>query len=132
MRLCFFSDDRLGLVEGSMVRDVTDALKVLPAAHYPYPVHDAFIAGLSFVIDRIRKMPDNGKRLDLRDLTLQCPVRNPGKLVAAPVNYLEDVQPCARSADRGDWSVFKGDQFINRSRRGDRDSSSRAPDRSRG
>jgi 2,4-diketo-3-deoxy-L-fuconate hydrolase len=87
MRLCFFSDDRLGLVEGPMVRDVTDALDVLPTAHYPYPVHDVFIAGLSLVIDRIRQMSDNGKRLNLRDLTLQSPIRNPGKLVAAPVNY---------------------------------------------
>src|ERR1700722_18231872 len=92
MRLCFFSDDRLGLVEGPMVRDVTDALEVLPAAHYPYPVHDVFIAGLSSVIDRIRKMPDNGKRLDLHNLILQSPVRNPGKLVAAPVNYLAHLE----------------------------------------
>ena len=92
MRLCFFSDNRLGLVEGLVVRDVTEALEVLPEAHYPYPVHDVFIAGLSSVIARIGNMSDNGKRLNLRDVTLLSPIRNPGKLVAAPVNYLAHLE----------------------------------------
>lgn len=92
MRFCFFSDARLGLVEGLSVRDVTAALDVLPTARYPYPTHDVFIAGLSSIIDYIRNMPDNGERLKLADLNLRCPVRNPGKLIAAPVNYLAHLQ----------------------------------------
>lgn len=92
MRLCFFSDDKLGLVEGSMVRDVSEALKVLPAARYPYPMHDVFIAGLPSVVDQIEKLPDDGKRLALNDLSLESPVRNPGKLIAAPVNYLAHLE----------------------------------------
>jgi 2-keto-4-pentenoate hydratase/2-oxohepta-3-ene-1,7-dioic acid hydratase in catechol pathway len=87
MRFCFFSDDRLGLVEGQAVRDVTAALNALPAARYPYPTHDVFIAGLSSIIERIRMIPDDGERLSLASVSLQCPVRNPGKLIAAPVNY---------------------------------------------
>jgi len=92
MRLCFFADHKLGLVDGGMVRDVTEALDVLPASRYPYPEHDVFVAGLSSIIDRIRSMADSGARLPLSDLNLQSPVPNPGKLIAAPVNYLAHLQ----------------------------------------
>jgi 2,4-didehydro-3-deoxy-L-rhamnonate hydrolase len=92
MRLCFFSDSRLGLLDGAMVRDVTQALDVLPVARYPYPQHDVFIAGLSSIIDRIRTLPDDGERLAVNELTLRSPVQNPGKLIAAPVNYLAHLE----------------------------------------
>src|SRR5579872_1486199 len=42
MRFCRFGEGRLGLVEGTTVRDVTAALDVLPAARYPLPTHDVF------------------------------------------------------------------------------------------
>ena len=35
MRLCRFAENRLGVVEGASVLDVTPALDVLPAARYP-------------------------------------------------------------------------------------------------
>ena len=37
MRLCRFNDQRLGIVEGATVRDVTAALEVLPKQDYPFP-----------------------------------------------------------------------------------------------
>ena len=40
MRLCRFGDNALGVVEGTMVRDVSAALDVLPASRYPLPSHD--------------------------------------------------------------------------------------------
>jgi 2-keto-4-pentenoate hydratase/2-oxohepta-3-ene-1,7-dioic acid hydratase in catechol pathway len=60
---------------------------MLPAVRYPYPAHDVFISRLSSIIDCIQSLPDDDVRVDLVDLTLQSPVRNPGKLIAAPVNY---------------------------------------------
>ncbi len=92
MQLCFFSHNRLGVVDGTAVRDVTAALEVLPPARYPYPRQDVFIAGLASIMDRIRTMPDDGVRSRLEDLTLQCPIRNPGKFIAAPVNYLAHLE----------------------------------------
>jgi hypothetical protein len=40
MKICRFNDNRLGVVEGDTVRDVTEALGVLPASRYPFPTHD--------------------------------------------------------------------------------------------
>ena len=37
MKICRFDDNRLGLVEGDEVRDVTAALELLPSHRYPLP-----------------------------------------------------------------------------------------------
>ena len=92
MKLCRFGDHRLGVVEGDYVRDVTAALDVLPEYRYPLPCHDVLIANLDKVAARARAivMPAPGRKTDrvpLEGLVLRSPVANPGKLVAAPVNY---------------------------------------------
>ncbi|HEV3397190.1 MAG TPA: FAA hydrolase family protein, partial [Xanthobacteraceae bacterium] len=47
MRLCRFAGDRLGLVRGEEVFDVTAALAALPSHRYPLPRHDPLIAHLA-------------------------------------------------------------------------------------
>jgi 2-keto-4-pentenoate hydratase/2-oxohepta-3-ene-1,7-dioic acid hydratase in catechol pathway len=87
MRFCRFGDGRLGLVEGNSVRDVTAALDVLPRFTYPLPQHDIFIANLEAVAMRARSVAKDAPPLPLESLTLLSPVANPGKIIAAPVNY---------------------------------------------
>jgi 2-keto-4-pentenoate hydratase/2-oxohepta-3-ene-1,7-dioic acid hydratase in catechol pathway len=87
MRLCRFGDGRLGLVEGDSVRDVTAALDVLPAFHYPLPTHDVLIANLDRITARIREIALSAPKHALDGLKLLSPVANPGKIIAAPVNY---------------------------------------------
>jgi len=87
MRLCRFGDSRLGLVDGRKVRDVTGALDVLPAYRYPLPGYDPLIANLDKVMARIGEIAGKAPGLDLDGLKLLSPVANPGKIVAAPVNY---------------------------------------------
>ena len=87
MRFCRFGDRRLGLVEGESVRDVTAALEVLPRYSYPLPGHDVFIANLDAVAARARTLATDAPVLALSELTLLSPVANPGKIIAAPVNY---------------------------------------------
>jgi 2-keto-4-pentenoate hydratase/2-oxohepta-3-ene-1,7-dioic acid hydratase in catechol pathway len=87
MKFCRFDDGRLGLVEGDMVRDVTAALEVLPRYGYPLPQHDIFIANLDAVATRARAIARDAPALPLDHLTLLSPVANPGKIIAAPVNY---------------------------------------------
>lgn len=87
MRLCRFGPDRLGLVEGDRVRDVTAAFDVLPAARYPLPNHDLMVAHLPALRAAVNAAAAGAPSIALGDCALLSPVANPGKIVAAPVNY---------------------------------------------
>ena len=87
MRLCRFDENRLGIIEGETVRDVTAALDVLPPVRYPFPKHDPLIAYLPQVLARAKAMASAAPVLPLEERRLLSPIANPGKLVAAPVNY---------------------------------------------
>jgi 2,4-diketo-3-deoxy-L-fuconate hydrolase len=87
VRLCRFGYGRLGLVEGSLVKDVTLALDVLPSYYYPLPAYDVMIANLDRVTARVEEIAPAAPSVPLDGLTLLSPVANPGKIVAAPVNY---------------------------------------------
>lgn len=86
MKLCRFNDNRLGLVDAGLIRDVTDALGILPAQHYPLPPYDIMVAAL----DQIRTAVEGTASIAtfrIEEVKLLSPIANPGKLVAAPVNY---------------------------------------------
>ncbi len=87
MKLCRFNDNRLGLVEGDHVIDVTSALDALPAHKYPMPRNDQLIENLAMLRPKIEEASKSGPKLPLAGLALLSPVANPGKVVAAPVNY---------------------------------------------
>ena len=87
MRLCRFGNDRLGVVDGASVRDVTAALDVLPAYRYPLARYDVLIANLDAVRERVNAIIMSAPSLPLSELKLLSPIANPGKIVAAPVNY---------------------------------------------
>jgi 2-keto-4-pentenoate hydratase/2-oxohepta-3-ene-1,7-dioic acid hydratase in catechol pathway len=75
------------VVEGDIVKDVTAALDTLPQYSYPLPQHDVFIANLDAVAARARTLTKDAPAVPLDRVTLLSPVANPGKIVAAPVNY---------------------------------------------
>lgn len=111
MKLCFFttsdqntrdSSTRLGLIDGDAVRDVSAALRQLPAAAYPYPRMDAFIAALPTLRPMIEAHAHNAETLALNDVRLLSPVLNPGKVVAAPVNYAKHLEEAI--ADKATFS----------------------------
>ena len=91
MRLCRFNNDRLGLIEGADVMDVTAALDSLPAHRWPYPLGDALIANLQIVRPAILAVSAAGARHKLSDVSLRAPITNPGKIIGAPVNYKKHV-----------------------------------------
>src|SRR5262245_17364442 len=87
MRLCRFDDNRLGAVDGAVIRDVTAALDVLPTHSYPVPTHDVLIESLDRVVERARTLLSSARSLPVDDVTLLSPIANPSKIVAAPVNF---------------------------------------------
>lgn len=87
MKICRFGDNRLGLVTGDEVRDITPALDVLPLLRYPLPHGDALIANLPRLTADIGRIAGSAPALPLKDCKLLSPIANPGKIVAAPVNY---------------------------------------------
>jgi len=99
MRLCRFGDNRLGLVEGSSVRDVTAALQVLPNHRYPHPQFDSLIANLDSVREEVRRIAGNSPALPLAGVRLLSPVANPSKVIGAPVNYQKHLDEVKTDAE---------------------------------
>lgn len=95
MRICRFDGNKLGLIDAGApdkLIDVTPALAVLPKAGYPYPRCDVMIEHLDELRAQIERCAENGAEIALADVKLESPVANPGKLVAAPVNYIKHLE----------------------------------------
>lgn len=118
MRICRFDSNRLGLVEGDEVLDVTAALEVIPPQRYPLPRHDLMIEHLAAVTARAKALAPGAKRAKLASVRLDSPVANPGKIVNAPVNYQAHIEEAKTDAVLaqgtagrkttfiGDWGLF--------------------------
>src|SRR5690554_1257853 len=92
MKLCRFNDNRLGLVDGNEVIDVTGALDVIPSSRYPFPQYDLLISNLDAILSKAETLADDAERFDLNTIKLLSPVANPGKIIAAPINYTRHLQ----------------------------------------
>ena len=100
MRLCRFNDQRFGVVQGDVVRDMTHVLEeALPAVRYPLPAFDPMIAALPRLLKEIPSLVGKAKSIPLAEVRLLSPVANPGKIVAAPVNYRKHLEEAL--ADKG-------------------------------
>ena len=86
MRLCRFAEDRIGLVRNGQVFDVTPALAALNY-HYPLPRFDPLIAHLPTLRADIERTAGEAAGRPLAQIGLLSPIANPGKIIAAPVNY---------------------------------------------
>jgi 2-keto-4-pentenoate hydratase/2-oxohepta-3-ene-1,7-dioic acid hydratase in catechol pathway len=87
LKLCRYNDDRLGVVKGSDIYDVTDVLERLPAQHWPAPPGDQLISNLSSIVAALRVRDFGSPACLVSEAHFQNPVPNAGKIVAAPVNY---------------------------------------------
>ena len=94
MRIARFDNNRVGIVQGDGIHDMTGALEQLPAHRYPYPRRDALVANLEIFENAttVRVVP-------LSRAELLSPVANPGKIMAAPVNYKKHLEEALR--DKG-------------------------------
>src|SRR5437762_11762302 len=99
MKICRFDDNRLGLVADDGIRDVSSVLAKLPTASYPFPRHDALIAQLAELRPQIERAADAARPIAIDRVKLLSPIANPGKIIAAPVNYKKHLEEAL--ADKG-------------------------------
>lgn len=91
MRLCRYDDNRLGLVKGDKLHDVTPALDELPALRWPFPLGDQLIEALPRLKDKMLALAEKSPARDIASVKLLSPVANPGKIIGAPINYADHV-----------------------------------------
>jgi 2-keto-4-pentenoate hydratase/2-oxohepta-3-ene-1,7-dioic acid hydratase in catechol pathway len=94
MRIARFDNDRVGIVRDDVIQDLTGALAQLPAHRHPFPHHDALIANLEILANATTT-----RTVPLARVELLSPVANPGKIMAAPVNYAKHLEEVL--ADKG-------------------------------
>ena len=92
MKICRFRPDRIGVVLGDQIADVTEAVAERVRVAWPAPVEDAFIARLADLRAVIEAALPGAVKLDAARVEFLSPVANPGKIVAAPVNYLKHLE----------------------------------------
>ena len=98
MKICRFNENRVGLVEGEVIRDVTDAVKGKLQADWPPPREDAFIARLPELRPLMEKAARSAPAIPLASARLLSPVAWAPKIVAAPVNYKKHVEEAVADA----------------------------------
>ena len=85
MRLCRFDHDRLGLVEGDEVVEVTDLFDRSPP--WPSPPGDWIIRQAAGIGPALAVKAAGRPGRALSGVRLESPVAAPGKIVGAPINY---------------------------------------------
>lgn len=115
MKLARFDDDRLGIVRGDELLDVTPALEAIPPRRWPLPLGDPLMLHLDPVLERARALEATAPRKPLAAVRFRSPVANPTKIIGAPINYQAHVDES--KADQGiahgrdiktiaDWGLF--------------------------
>ena len=100
MKLCRYDDDRLGVVRGDLVHDVTDAQTEIRKST-PYAMNgDAVIAALPLWRERIERMADKAPGKPIATVKLLPPVARPTKLSCAPTNYQAHIEEMAKAANQ--------------------------------
>jgi 2-keto-4-pentenoate hydratase/2-oxohepta-3-ene-1,7-dioic acid hydratase in catechol pathway len=92
MKLCRFNDDRVGLVTGDRIVDITAEARRVETRHAGQQWSDPLIAGLGELLDSLRGDLSHLESVPLTSARLLSPVFRPGKLVGAPVNYQAHIE----------------------------------------
>jgi 2-keto-4-pentenoate hydratase/2-oxohepta-3-ene-1,7-dioic acid hydratase in catechol pathway len=108
MRFLLFDDDRLGLIEGDLIVDITDVV-ASGGTSLPSGRLHALIA--SEEGDQIfgaisRQALAAAPRRPWGDVHVGAPLPRPGKVVAAPVNYLDHKAEMGEAKSIADYGVF--------------------------
>ncbi|MGH6675170.1 MAG: fumarylacetoacetate hydrolase family protein, partial [Xanthobacteraceae bacterium] len=103
-----YDDDRLGVVRGNQVHDVTEAQTEI-RNNAPYAMQgDAVVAALAQWRERIERLADKAQGKPIASLKLLPPVARPSKLSCAPTNYQAHIEEMAKAAAQPGTQIVKG------------------------
>ena len=101
MKLCRFDNDRLGVVIGANVHDITDIQTQIRAAA-PYAAYaDAVIAALPQWRGRMEDAAAKAPGKPISSVKLLSPIARPPKNIAAPTNYAKHIAEMQARRDQG-------------------------------
>lgn len=92
MKLCRYDADRLGIVEGDQIRDVSAVRAELPVMRWPLPLGDPLAARLPKLMSAINELTLTTPIVPLHQVRLRTPIANPSKIIGAPVNYFKHIE----------------------------------------
>jgi 2-keto-4-pentenoate hydratase/2-oxohepta-3-ene-1,7-dioic acid hydratase in catechol pathway len=94
MRICRFNSDRIGVVEGNSVADISQRLDLSPK--WPLPPGDWVVSQLTSLKES--EVRSGQPSIPLSNVRLESPIANPGKIIGAPINYKAHIDEA--NADR--------------------------------
>ena len=117
MKICRFDKNRLGIVQGDEVLDVTKALEAIPEQSWPLAQGDPLILNFKRVLAAAKKLAPKAKKKPLSRVKLLSPVANPSKIIGAPINYNDHIAESIKDPGIahgrtniqkgiGDWGLF--------------------------
>jgi 2-keto-4-pentenoate hydratase/2-oxohepta-3-ene-1,7-dioic acid hydratase in catechol pathway len=86
MKIVNFNQERIGILEGETIADVSDIVDYDPSSWPPTGML-RFIASFEHIAERIRDKLRTAERIPLSEAKLNCPVAWPNKVIAYPANY---------------------------------------------
>ena len=99
MKLCRYDDDRLGVVIGDQVHDVTTAqTEIRNSTPYAAKV-DPVVAALPKWRDKLEQMAKSAPGKPISQVKLLSPVAKPPKIIAAPTNYAKHIEEMQKFRD---------------------------------
>jgi 2,4-didehydro-3-deoxy-L-rhamnonate hydrolase len=99
MRICWYNDNRLGLVKGDRVYDASKALEKLPKPTYP-----AAKGGDPLIVYLAKLRPEieaaaSGSGTPISEVKFLSPVAAPTKVIGTPTNYADHIAEADRQRD---------------------------------
>ena len=89
MKILFFDDWKLGVLNGDTVVDVSDVVKDIPRVG-PHDVINGLISRFDSYRAKLQEAASKGKGVPVANVRLRPPLPKPTNIVAMAVNYMED------------------------------------------
>lgn len=100
MKLAFFNDYQLGVINGDRIVDVGSAVDGI-SYHSPQELINMLIEDFGNLRAQIESAAAEGDGVSLTDVNLRAPLPRPGQLLCLAGNYIEPASP-----DRGEFNAF--------------------------